>query len=89
MSKPFSIAFIVRDPLPPARADVLTLFGAEMPRYGVSTELVGQGGEQPGGRWLAGGMHVVGSLRSRFASVLAPLWDLLGLLRAARRARPD
>jgi hypothetical protein len=45
-SSPLSIAFIVRDPLPPIRADVLTLFGAEMPRYGVHTELVGQGGSE-------------------------------------------
>ena len=38
------IAFIIRDPLPPTRADVLTLFGAEMPRYGIGSELVGQRG---------------------------------------------
>ena len=88
-SKPLSIAFIIRDPLPPIRADVLTLFGAEMPRYGVHTELVGQSGLDAGAGWLAGGMHVVGSLRSKFASVLSPLWDTLGLLRAARRTRPD
>jgi len=87
------IVFIVRDPLPPIRADVLTLFGTEMPRYGVATELVGQGGGPGGGEggaapWPAGGMHVVGSLKSRFASVCSPLWDLLGLLRAFRGARP-
>jgi glycosyltransferase involved in cell wall biosynthesis len=84
-----SIAFIVRDPLPPIRADVLTLFGAEMPRYGVHTELVGQGGgDAPGSPWPAGGMYVVGSLRSRFASVCSPLWDLVGLWRALRKQRP-
>ncbi|MEH6437246.1 glycosyltransferase [Massilia sp. DD77] len=92
-SKPCSIAFIVRDPLPPVRADVLTLFGAEMPRYGVHTELVGQSGSASHGNsddpWRAGGMHLVGSLKSRFASVLSPVWDLLGLLRAGRGARPD
>jgi len=86
----FVVAYIVRDALPPSRADVLTLFGTEMPRYGVATELVGQGGGQaPGTPWPAGGMHVVGTLRSRFASVCSPLWDLLGLLRARRRRRPD
>ena len=88
-TRPLCIAFIVRDPLPPLRADVLTLFGIEMPRHGFRTELVGQGGEGRGASWGAGGMHVVGSLRSRFASVLAPVWDALGLLRAVRRARPD
>lgn len=86
MRKPFSIAFIVRDPLPPIRADVLTLFGAEMPRYGLKTELVGQSGSDAVAPWQAGGMHPVGSLKSRFASVLSPLWDLAGLLRARRRA---
>jgi glycosyltransferase involved in cell wall biosynthesis len=89
-TRALSIAFIVRDPLPPIRADVLTLFGAEMPRYGVHTELVGQGGaDAPGSPWPAGGMHVVGSLRSRFASVCSPLWDLIGLWRALRERRPD
>lgn len=85
------IVFVVRDPLPPIRADVLTLFGTEMPRYGVATELVGQGGSEGGGGgspWPAGGMHVVGSLKSRFASVCSPLWDLLGVLRALRGGRP-
>jgi glycosyltransferase involved in cell wall biosynthesis len=89
-SKPFSIAFIVRDPLPPLRADLLTLFGAEMPRYGIGSDLVGQAGAPaPGASWPAGAMHIVGSLRSRFANVASPLWDTLGLLRAWRRARPD
>ena len=87
-STPLSIAFIVRDPLPPRRADVLTLFGAEMPRHGVHTELVGQAGMDAPVPWNAGGMHVVGNLGSRFAAVCAPFWDLLGLLRAWRRARP-
>jgi glycosyltransferase involved in cell wall biosynthesis len=89
MRKPLSIAFIVRDPLPPLRADLATLFGAEMPRYGVTTELVGQAGGEEGSTWPAGGMHTVGSLKSRFAAVLSPLWDLRGLLRARRRGRPD
>jgi glycosyltransferase involved in cell wall biosynthesis len=89
MRKPLSITFIVRDPLPPSRADVATLFGDQMPRYGVHTELVGQSGAQAAAPWAAGGMHVVGSLRSKSAAVLSPLWDTLGLLRALRRVRPD
>ncbi|BDT58216.1 hypothetical protein MasN3_17100 [Massilia varians] len=89
MRKPLSIAFIVRDPLPPLRADLATLFGAEMPRYGVNTELVGQAGSEAGSPWPAGGMHTVGSLKSRFAAIMSPVWDLRGLLRARRRGRPD
>ncbi|MCS0589351.1 glycosyltransferase [Massilia norwichensis] len=88
---PLSIAFIVRDPLPPIRADVDTLFGTEMPRYGVHTELVGQGGsEGDASAWPAGGMHVVGSLRSPLAAFCSPLWDLVGLWRALGKGkRPD
>ena len=89
MRKPCSIAFIVRDPLPPVRADLLALFGAEMPRHGVGSELVGQGSGGAATRWDAGGMHVVGRCGSRYASLLSPWWDLLGLLRARRRVRPD
>jgi glycosyltransferase involved in cell wall biosynthesis len=89
MRKPLSIAFIIRDPLPPIRSDVLTLFGVEMPRYGVGVELVGQSGTDAAAPWGAGGMHIVGSLRSKGAAILSPLWDTLGLLRALRRARPD
>jgi glycosyltransferase involved in cell wall biosynthesis len=89
LSSSRSILFVVRDPLPPVRADVRTLFGTEMPRYGVATELVGQGGSGDTAPWPAGGMHVVGSLRSRFASVCAPLWDLVGLVCALRHGRPD
>jgi glycosyltransferase involved in cell wall biosynthesis len=40
------IAFIIRDPLPPTRADVLTLFCAELPRHGISSALIGQGGQR-------------------------------------------
>ena len=88
-TRPLSIAFIVRDPLPPLRADVLTLFGTELPRHGVHTELVGQRGGAGDVRWQGGGVHRVGSLGSRFAGVLSPFWDALGLLRAWCRARPD
>lgn len=86
------IAYIVRDALPPTRADLLTLFGDELPRYGIEAELVGQAGDSATHpartpAWRSGGLHAVGSLGSRFASVLTPMWDALGLLRARRGAR--
>lgn len=87
---PLSIAFVIRDPLPPIRADVLTLFGAEMPQYGIGTDLVGQvGAEGASGGWSAGAVHPVGSLKHKLASVLSPFWDALGLARAWRRAPLD
>ena len=46
---PSCIAYVIRDPLPPTRADVLTLFGQQMPRYGIGTVLIGQSaGSEPG-----------------------------------------
>ena len=91
-----TIFYIVRDPLPPTRADLATLFGAELPRHGIGSELVGQGGDARRGAcngvWHGGGVHTVGSLAGRGASLLSPFWDALGLLRAWRhggRARPD
>ncbi|MBW8902332.1 MAG: hypothetical protein JF619_30425, partial [Massilia sp.] len=85
-----SLAFILRDPLPPIRADVLTLFGTEMPRYGIEAALIGQGGGHaaaPG--WRGGAQHAVGRSASRLASVMSPFWDAAGLVKAWRRGRPD
>jgi hypothetical protein len=70
---PLSIAFVVRDPLPPTRADVLTLFGAELPRYGIGAVWIGQGARQQG----------------VFASALSPFLDALGLWRAWRAGPVD
>jgi glycosyltransferase involved in cell wall biosynthesis len=84
------IAFIVRDPLPPTRADLLALFGAELPRHGIGSDLVGQrGAGQADLAWAAGRIHAVGSLRGKLASVASPFWDALGLWRAWRAAPPD
>ncbi|MES2757509.1 MAG: glycosyltransferase [Pseudomonadota bacterium] len=74
------IGFILRDPLPPTRADVLALFGTEMPRYGIASDLVGQGG--PASPWGAGRMHVMGRADGALAAVMSPFWDALGLWRA-------
>lgn len=88
--QPLSIAFVVRDPLPPLRADVLTLFGDQMPRHGIATELVGQmGAASVAAPWGAGRMHPVGRLGGLAAALATPLWDALGLARAWRGRRID
>lgn len=89
MRTPLSIAFIVRDPLPPVRADLLTLFGVEMPRHGLASALVGQAGGDLPGHWNAGRMYPVGRFTNPLAGILTPLWDLAGLVRLLARARPD
>ena len=70
---PLSIAFVVRDPLPPTRADVLTLFGAELPRYGI------------GAVWIGQGTHQQGALSGAFS----PFFDALGLWHAWRTGPID
>jgi glycosyltransferase involved in cell wall biosynthesis len=85
MRHPLSIAFVVRDPLPPARADLLTLFGAELPRHGIGSALIGQRGGAAACAWGGGAMHAAGS----FGGLLAPCWDALGLWRAWRAGPVD
>ena len=73
MLRPLSILCILRDPLPPRRADVLTLFGVELPRHGIRTALVGQGDAAPA--WPGGALHVAGRFGGTANSLLAPLRD--------------
>lgn len=87
MLRPLSILCILRDPLPPRRADVLTLFGVELPRHGIRTALIGQGDAAPA--WPGGALHVAGRFGGAVNSLLAPLRDGWTLLRAWRVARPD
>jgi glycosyltransferase involved in cell wall biosynthesis len=96
MPRPLSILCILRDPLPPRRADVLTLFGVELPRHGIRTALVGQAtfastsASTPGRTtWPGGALHLAGRFGGAVNSMLAPLFDGVGLLRAWRLARPD
>jgi len=80
-----TIAFIVRDPLPAKRADLLTLFGHELPRYGIYSALIGQAATEGGAlSWRAGPLSVVGAFSRRFSSVMTPLWDMVGLWRVLR-----
>ena len=71
------ILFLMRDLLPPFRPDVAVLFGRELPRLGVFSDLLGQGGAQSGSPWPAGEAWVHGAHRAGiWAEFLRPLRDL-------------
>jgi glycosyltransferase involved in cell wall biosynthesis len=98
MPRPLSILCILRDPLPPRRADVLTLFGVELPRHGIRTDLVGQAASAPASAsataaarttWPGGALHLAGRFGGAVNSVLAPFFDSIGLLHGFLVARPD
>lgn len=89
MQRPLSILCILRDPLPPRRPDVLTLFGAELPRHGIRTALVGQSAGTAGAGWPGGALYLAGRFGGAVNSLLAPLWDSVAMLRAWRMGRPD
>lgn len=89
MSRPLSILCILRDPLPPRRADVLTLFGVELPRHGIHTTLVGQGTPGAARTWPGGALQLAGNFGGAANSLLAPFFDSLGVARAWQAARPD
>jgi glycosyltransferase involved in cell wall biosynthesis len=89
MPRPLSILCLLRDPLPPRRADVLTLFGVELPRHGIHTALVGQAAPDAAPAWPGGALHLAGRFGGAVNSVLAPLRDTWRLLRATRASKPD
>lgn len=77
---------VIRDPLPPTRPDVLTLFGKELPKLGIRSILIGQFENRPDPfRWAGGGAQVLGWRGGMLATVLIPLWDLSGALRILAR----
>jgi glycosyltransferase involved in cell wall biosynthesis len=89
MPRPLSILCLLRDPLPPRRADVLTLFGVELPRHGINTALVGQATPHVVPAWPGGALHLAGQFGGPVNSLLAPLRDTWRLLRAASTGKPD
>lgn len=91
MLRPLAILCLLRDPLPPRRADVVTLFGVELPRHGIRTALIGQASADTSivMAWPGGVLHRAGDFGGAANSLLAPLFDSIELLRTARMARPD
>ena len=89
MLRPLAILCILRDPLPPRRPDVCTLFGVALPRYGIRTALIGQADAHAKLAWPGGTLHRAGRFNGAASSLLAPCFDSLRLLCAAVAARPD
>jgi glycosyltransferase involved in cell wall biosynthesis len=80
-----TILSVMRDSLPPTRPDVLTLFGKDLVKSGITSLLVGQYGEakevQP---WPGGKTYGRGQAGGMLSTVLTPFWDLVGVLWAFR-----
>jgi len=80
------LLFLLRDYLPPFRADVAVLFGRELRQMGVRTDLLGQAGHSPGKPWSAGSLWLHGRERpGLLGDLLRPLHDCAILW----RIRPD
>lgn len=80
-----TILSVLRDPLPPTRPDVLTLFGKDLVKLGIRSLLVGQFGEAQEIRpWPGGKAYGHGQAGGMLATVLIPFWDILGVLKAFR-----
>ncbi|MBV8033896.1 glycosyltransferase [Roseateles sp.] len=83
-TQPMRIFFLMYDALPPFRSDVKVLFGQELPKLGVLSDVAGQagGGLDATGSWGGGVMHVTGPLRKGLVGELVrPFQDLLAMRR--------
>lgn len=77
-SKPISVLFVMRDPLPPARPDVKALFGTFLFRLGVASDIVGPRAGRSDAKndsWPAGAMAITGNAGGIVAEVLKSLRD--------------
>ncbi|MDP3086324.1 MAG: glycosyltransferase [Rubrivivax sp.] len=75
------LLYLTRERHPTQRPDLQVLFGRELPRQGVATDLVAVG--DPGAAWTAGTLHVAAA-SGRWGRVWAELVLLRGLARWAR-----
>jgi len=80
------LLFLLRDYLPPTRPDVAVLFGQELPRLGVQSDLLGQAAApKRAADWSAGEVWCVGHERPGvLGDLLRPLADLAMLWRLQR-----
>lgn len=77
--------FVLRDPLPPRRADVLTLFGKELRALNIRSHLIGQCDKgKEVGVWGGGVWYALGCVHGITASLLIPFWDLFNAFQVVR-----
>jgi len=78
------LMFLMRDPLPPTRPDVAVLFGKELPKCGITSDLLGQAesSSSPDGvSWAAGALWCAGAEAKGIRGELMRTWnDLFGLV---------
>jgi glycosyltransferase involved in cell wall biosynthesis len=83
--RPVQLLFLMRDALPPFRVDVSVLFGQELPKLGIRSDLIGQADPSKAldaSLWPAGRMWAAGTSNSGlFADLIRPVFDLRALLR--------
>ncbi|MFI3138465.1 MAG: glycosyltransferase [Methylococcaceae bacterium] len=78
------ILFLMRDALPPFRADVQVLFGDYLPKTGLFSDILGQCTPEHTGAiiWLAGKAIIAGTdRRGILAEFIRPFRDIIALLR--------
>lgn len=81
------ILFLIADEFPTHRPDVTVLFGAELSKHGIHSDLVAQwrrGSRQDGAHWAAGEAYVCGRSGSRVRDQIAAFWHDLRCLWKAR-----
>jgi len=80
------IFFLMYDALPPFRADVKVLFGQELPKLNLLSDIAGQG--ERGSPWGGGAAYVTGPQRKGLVGeLIRPVQDLLAMRRLRREHR--
>lgn len=83
LTKPITILSVLRDPLPPKRADVLALFGEALVALNIKSHLIGQFGKaKDDSVWDAGKTYNMGHVGGVVASMFIPFWDACSALEA-------
>jgi glycosyltransferase involved in cell wall biosynthesis len=89
-SNSITILFVLRDPLPPKRPDVLTLFGKELTTLNIRSLFIGQFARGKETKTLCGGnLYALGHYGGGISTLLIPFFDLYSAFRAYRAHSVD